>query len=248
MFEQAVLSQRPSAVRYWAAAIGITGQLLFVAGMFTAPLLWPQLLPRAATLTWILLPSPPPAAAKTPPPAHVRPATRPLQILAGKLIQPIAIPDRVAMIEDAPSAGQGVNGAIAATDLARIAVGVLDQVMRPAAPPRAVEPGGSQPVKSAPAEPARYKVGGVVHLARLVHRVDPVYPPIARQARISGVVELTGVIGVDGRIRELRIVKGHPFLANAALEAVRQWVYEPTLLNGETVEVIAPITVNFLLN
>lgn len=85
-------------------------------------------------------------------------------------------------------------------------------------------------------------------MARLVHRVDPVYPAIARQARISGAVELTGVIGVDGHIRELRVVKGHPFLASAALEAVRQWVYEPTLLNGETVEVIAPITVNFLLN
>jgi protein TonB len=103
-------------------------------------------------------------------------------------------------------------------------------------------------VKSAPAEHARYKVGGLVHLARLVHRVDPVYPPIARQARIFGAVELTGVIGIDGHIRELRVVKGHPFLAHAALEAVRQWVYEPTLLNGETVEVIAPITVNFLLN
>ena len=85
-------------------------------------------------------------------------------------------------------------------------------------------------------------------MARLVHRVDPVYPPFARQARISGTVELTGVIGIDGRIRELQIVHGHPFLAKAALEAVRQWMYEPTLLNGAAVEVIAPITVNFLLN
>src|SRR5215470_18326130 len=114
MFEQAVLSQRPSAVRYWAAAIGITGQLLFVAGMFLAPLIWPQLLPHAATLTWILLPPPPLAAVKTPPPAHVRPAARPWQMLAGKLIQPIAIPDRVAIIEDPPSDAQapGVDGGI----------------------------------------------------------------------------------------------------------------------------------------
>ena len=78
--------------------------------------------------------------------------------------------------------------------------------------------------------------------------MEPVYPPLARAARISGAVELTGVIATDGRIRELRVVSGHPLLAKAALEAVRQWVYEPTVLNGEPVEVIAPITVHFQLN
>jgi len=72
-------------------------------------------------------------------------------------------------------------------------------------------------------------------MARIVRRVEPVYPPLARQARISGTVKLTGVIGVDGRIRELQVVNGHPLLARVALEAVRQWVYEPTLLNGKPV-------------
>jgi protein TonB len=61
-------------------------------------------------------------------------------------------------------------------------------------------------------------------------------------------VELTGVIATDGRIRELRVVSGNPFLAQAALDAVRQWIYEPTGLNGEPVEVVAPITVYFHLN
>ena len=84
-------------------------------------------------------------------------------------------------------------------------------------------------------------------MARLVRRREPVGPPLARQARISGTVELTGVIGVDGRIRELQVGNAHPLLARAALEAVRQWVYEPTLLNGKPVEVIAPITLNFVL-
>jgi periplasmic protein TonB len=100
-------------------------------------------------------------------------------------------------------------------------------------------------VKSTPAQPRRISV---VHPARLLHRVEPIYPPMARTARISGTVELTGVIATDGRIRELRVSSGHPFLAQAALEAVRQWVYEPTVLNGEPVEVIAPITVHFRLN
>ena len=64
---------------------------------------------------------------------------------------------------------------------------------------------------------------------------------------MSGVVELAGVLGVDGRIHELRVLRGHPLLVNAAMEAVRQWVYEPTLLNGQPVEVSAPIIVNFIL-
>jgi protein TonB len=61
-------------------------------------------------------------------------------------------------------------------------------------------------------------------------------------------VELLGVLGVDGRIHELKVVRGHPLLVKAAIEAVRQWVYEPTLLNGQAVEVSAPILVNFILN
>jgi protein TonB len=91
-------------------------------------------------------------------------------------------------------------------------------------------------------------VGGPVQAARLVHRVDPAYPPLARQTRIAGTVELNGVIGTDGRIRELHVNSGHPFLAPAALEAVRQWVYQPTLLGGDPVEVITTITVVFRLN
>lgn len=153
-----------------------------------------------------------------------------------------------AIIEDPPLSVPDVGVDIAADKLARLAIGVLDQSSR-VAPPSAAPPQIAQSVKPPNAEPPpRVKVGGLVKMARLLHRVDPVYPPIARQARISGTVELTGVIGIDGRIRELQVVHGHPFLAKAALEAVRQWTYEPTLLNGAAVEVIAPITVNFLLN
>ena len=84
-------------------------------------------------------------------------------------------------------------------------------------------------------------------MAKLIRRVIPEYPALARAARISGVVHLLGTIGKDGTIRNLRLVDGHPMLARAAVEAVEQWVYEPTLLNGEPVEVIAPIEVSFTL-
>jgi len=84
-------------------------------------------------------------------------------------------------------------------------------------------------------------------MAKLIRKVIPVYPLIARTARISGVVHLIGTISKDGAIRNLRLIGGHPLLTGAAMEAVAQWVYEPTLLNGEPVEVIAPIEVSFTL-
>ena len=86
-----------------------------------------------------------------------------------------------------------------------------------------------------------------VQTAKLVKKIIPEYPPLAKTARISGVVHLLGVIAKDGTIQNLQVIGGHPLLARAALEAVRQWVYQPTLLNGQPVEVIAPIDVNFTL-
>jgi protein TonB len=96
-----------------------------------------------------------------------------------------------------------------------------------------------------PAEPLR--VGGDVQRAKLVKKVIPEYPALAKTARVSGVVHLLGVIAKDGTIQNLQLISGHPLLARAAMEAVRKWVYEPTLLNGQPVEVIAPIDVNFTL-
>ena len=104
------------------------------------------------------------------------------------------------------------------------------------------------PPPSAPArpEPPR-QIGGDVLEAKIINRVIPEYPPLAKQARISGVVQLVGVIGRDGVVKSLQVVGGHPMLVKAALSAVQQWRYRPTLLNGQPVEVIAPITVNFTL-
>jgi periplasmic protein TonB len=247
MFEQAVLPSGPPSGRCWAVVIGITAEVLLVACALIAPVIWPQFLPRPKLLTWLNLPAPPPSPAKSAPPAHVRPARTPWQMIGEKLIQPVAIPDKVALIEDPPGAAPGLQGGVSTGDLAGLVTSVLNQFSRVTPPPRPAEPQISQPVKpAATALPIRINVGGDVKMARIIRRVDPIYPSLAREARISGTVELTGVIGVDGHIRELQAIKGHPLLARAALEAVRQWIYEPTLLNGRPVEVIAPITVNFL--
>jgi periplasmic protein TonB len=90
-------------------------------------------------------------------------------------------------------------------------------------------------------------VGGNVQMAKLIRKVIPEYPALAKTTRISGIVHLIGTIGKDGTIRNLQLIGGHPMLARAAMDAVKQWLYEPTLLNGEPVEVIAPIEVSFTL-
>ena len=86
-----------------------------------------------------------------------------------------------------------------------------------------------------------------VRMATPIQKIEPLYPPLARIAHVSGTVELLGVLGTDGRIRELKVLHGHPLLVRAALDAVSQWIFAPTLLNGQAVEVAAPITVNFIL-
>jgi protein TonB len=81
----------------------------------------------------------------------------------------------------------------------------------------------------------------------LIYQVQPAYPPLAKQTRTQGVVLLEAVIDRDGSIQSLRVISGHPLLTGAAVEAVKQWRYRPTLLNGEPIEVITTVTVTFTL-
>lgn len=90
-------------------------------------------------------------------------------------------------------------------------------------------------------------VGGDVLAAKLLKRVIPPYPVLARQTRVQGTVHLLGVVAKDGLVQNLRVIDGHPLLRQAALDAVSQWLYSPTILNGQPVEVEAPIDVNFTL-
>ncbi len=90
-------------------------------------------------------------------------------------------------------------------------------------------------------------VGGDVQAANLIKKVFPVYPALARQIRVSGTVRLSGVIAKDGTVQKLQVVSGNPLLVKAAVDAVSQWIYKPTVLDGQPVEVIAPIEVIFTL-
>ena len=142
---------------------------------------------------------------------------------------------------DAP----GVFGAIGPTSPMALTAG---DALRPPAPP--AQPLERTPEKQAASIPTRpVAVSQGVQAAKLIRQVNPAYPALARQARVSGTVRLTAIIGKDGAIRNLAVMSGHPLLAPAALEAVRQWLYQPTLLNREPVEVITCRSdVNFTLS
>jgi periplasmic protein TonB len=100
---------------------------------------------------------------------------------------------------------------------------------------------------SSPDDAAPLRVGGNVQAAKLVRQPRPVYPMEAKAARIQGVVKLSALIGADGTVVHLEVMSGHPLLVPAALEAVRQWVYAPTLFNGNPAIVQTQIDVNFTL-
>ena len=97
------------------------------------------------------------------------------------------------------------------------------------------------------ATPKRIRVSSRRAAGLLVRKVPPTYPPLARQARIQGVVVLQAQISKEGNIVNLQLISGHPMLAPAAIEAVKQWKYKPYLLNGEPVEVDTQVQVNFTL-
>jgi len=93
----------------------------------------------------------------------------------------------------------------------------------------------------------RLLIGGSVAAAKLINRVQPIYPVLARQTGIQGVVKLHAILGKDGTVQQLQVLSGHPLLVQAALDAVRQWIYQPTLLEGKPVEVDTEIDVFFQL-
>jgi len=114
-------------------------------------------------------------------------------------------------------------------------------------PPAPVAPA---PAKSAPATPPAAQkaaaTGGQIQAAVLIRRKEPDYPRLARETGAKGVVELMATIGVDGKVKKVTVVRGHPMLVKAASDAVMQWLYKPTILNGVPVEAQTQVLINFM--
>ena len=124
------------------------------------------------------------------------------------------------------------------------AIYAQDQAIAPSQAPASAP----APAPAAPSTPPdKIRVGGNVMMAKLVSQTMPVYPQIAKQAHISGTVVLHAILGKDGSVQDLQYISGPPLLMKAAMDAVRQWRYEPVLLNGEAVTVDTTVSVVFQL-
>jgi periplasmic protein TonB len=218
----------------WGFILSGIVQATILAVLILIPLIYTEALPKAMLSTLLIAPPPPPPP--PPPPAVVKTIIKPVArlITSGKLMQPRAIPKEVAVFKEAELPPDVINNAGTAGG---VFGGIPGQGMVAAvAPP---------PPK--PAAPTRVKQGGNVTAASILTQTRPLYPPLARQARIQGNVVLHAIIDKDGRVGELQVISGHPLLVQSALEAVKNWRYQPTQLNGDPVEVDTTITVSFVL-
>jgi protein TonB len=145
------------------------------------------------------------------------------------------IPKTVTIIKDeAPDLANGIDGGVGVTGGTGLG-GALGGIL------------GNAPPPPKPAAPQRIRVGGNVQAAKMVRQTPPVYPAIAKTAHVSGTILLHAVIAKDGTVQQLEYVSGPPLLMKAAMDAVRDWKYQPTTLNGEPVEVDTQISVVFQL-
>ncbi|HWO30278.1 MAG TPA: energy transducer TonB [Candidatus Acidoferrum sp.] len=242
MFEDSLLESggRLKTRRGRTTTFAIILEIGLIGIMVLMPLIFTEALPKQQLMTFLVAPPPPPPP---PPPAaapvHVQKQIQ-TDIVNGALRTPTKIPQKIQMIkeDEAPPqmAAAGVVGGVAGGIPGGAMNGVIGGIISstPVAVPKV-------------ATPQRVRVSAGVTSGLLVRKVNPVYPPLARQARISGTVVLRAVISKDGSIENLSLVSGHPMLAPAAIDAVKQWKYKPYLLNGEPVEVDTEVQVNFTL-
>ena len=250
MFEQSLLEAPGRARRATSTAIAVSGQAAVAGVALLIPLVWIERLPLARLEVPVQSP-PPPSPVKIVGTVVSRVLARPY--IPGRLYEHQAIPAEIPNVDDlaqapalAPGSSRdfGVPGGVGLGT----GLGVLSEMIRNLPVPSEDKPATTQAVDSPKPRIDRIKVGGAVQAARIRRQVMPVYPPLAKQARISGTVLLEGIISREGSIENLRVLSGHPLLIPAALDAVRQWLSHPTLLNGDPVEVVAPIEVHFRLS
>jgi periplasmic protein TonB len=245
MFEDSLIESggRLKTKRFWTSSFSFILQIGIIIVMILVPLIFTEALPRTQLMTFLVAPPPPPP----PPPPAAAPVhvVRQVQtdIVNGELRTPTKIPKIVKMIQEdeAPppvntTAGVvgGVPGGVPGGQMGGVIGGIVNAA-------------SNLPVPKI-ATPTRVRVSQGVSQGLIIRRIQPAYPPLARQARIQGTVILHALISKDGSIENLTLVSGHPMLAPAAIEAVKQWKYKPYLLNGEPVEVETEVLVNFTLS
>ena len=229
MFEQTFVDIQRKAPPY-PLALASFAQLVVLAVLLLIPLLYTQALPGVALRSVLAAPAPP-----TPPP----PARALIKTQARSNGRIFSVP---APTVSRPTARQLEALAPPEVGVSEWPGGVYEG---PGLTAGGVAPPPPPPRKTPPS--AAVRIGGGVSEANVIHRVQPLYPPLERTTHVEGIVEFTATISKEGTIENLQLVRGHPLLVRAAREAILQWRYRPTLLNGEPVEVITDIIVNFTL-
>jgi len=226
-------SERKKTNTGWSVVLSVIVQISVLLVLILIPLIYTQALPKAMLATLLVAPPPPPP----PPPPPVKEIIKPVArlIQSGKLMQPRAIPKDVAVFKEAELPPDVVNN----TNQSGVFGGIPGQGIMAENGPALAPP--------KPAAPARIKQGGEVTAASIITQTRPAYPPLARQARIQGTVVLHAIIDKEGKVAQLEVVSGHPLLVQSAIEAVKQWRYKPTQLNGDPVEVDTTIQVTFTM-
>lgn len=233
MFDHLIVSgDMEKTHKPWAVTVSAIIQAMILLVMVLIPLIYTEALPKGMLNTFLVAPAPPPPP--PPPQPVVKEVRAPKIINIQKMTAPTVIPKNVAVVKDeAPviytNSGEGVSGGTG-----NVLGGLIGS--GPAGPP------------PPPTTPQRIRVGGNVEAASLINKISPEYPPIAKTAHVAGTVILHAIIAKDGAIRELQYVSGPPLLMKSALDAVKQWRYKPTMLNGEAVEVDTTIDVVFSLS
>ena len=219
-----------------ALAASLTAQTLGVGTLLLIPLIYTDHLPfaRLRLPTFLPLAPPPPEPPKVGPVKTTRRASTAPRVFTA----PIKIPPLDTRPDEIGSDPQ----VDLPTRLEAIAIPPVLNLPRVSQPP----PPPPQVVEAPPSKPVA--VTSELQAAKLIRKVVPVYPRLAIMARISGTVRLIGIVGKQGTVEQLQVVSGPPLLAQAAVDAVRQWVYRPTFLGGKPVEVTAPIDVIFTLS
>jgi TonB family protein len=181
------------------------------------------------------LPTPAPEAVVAP----AEPARAPVEVP-----KPAARPRAPKPVKKSGPKKEPVKSAPAPKPVIDVAANVPTKAAEPAPPPVSAPP--STAAASGKREPLR--VGGSVQESKLIRRIAPAYPELAKRSRAEGTVILEVNVDAGGNVTAVRVVRGHPLLNDEAVRAVKQWKYSPTLLNGEAVPVIANVTVVFKLN
>lgn len=242
MFDHALLDSGRSGNatfqrRHGWMALAYVLEGILAGALALAPLINTEALPKIWSIV-MPVPSPPTG----PRPQSVRVA-RP-RISIDPLVIPPVIPNTAVRLRDEPvpppSEALGVAGDAPVGIPDGLPGGILHSIGVTAAPP-------PPPAASTNTPRRRIVLGGVVEAAKIIFQPKPEYPALARMARLQGTVRLEAVISRDGTVEDLKVLGGHPVFAKAALQAVSRWRYQPTLLNGEPVEVLTTIDVNFRL-